>query len=72
MTLAACQKKYCWKCTIMTGYQSSGSTPPATVTTTNVCDMSEKEIREYERTHTSSSSSGNITVKQSAVCSQSR
>lgn len=52
----------------MTSYRGSSDVPPGTVTRTNLCDKTEKEIREYEQAMRTTATSGNITVSQSASC----
>jgi hypothetical protein len=62
---ASCQKKYCWKCTISS--QANGGAG-SSKTTTTVCDKTESEIRDYEKSATMTTTSGSVTVFTSTSC----
>jgi hypothetical protein len=48
-TLLSCQKQYCWKCQTTTVVSPTGDVSHSNA---NVCDKTEKEIRQYEKDHT--------------------
>lgn len=51
----SCKKKpskYCWQCKTVVTTNASTVTPPAP-TTTEVCDMTEDDAKNYEKTHSS-------------------
>lgn len=67
ITLPSCTKKYCWKCNIV-NVISGTEDNHSTVVATNVCDMSKKEIQQYEQSMTTTARSGTATVRQTASC----
>jgi hypothetical protein len=69
-TLFSCEKKTCWKCTIQTSFTGSTNVPPGSVSKIDVCDKTKSEIREYEKTTSSTTQTGGYTVRQSTSCTQ--
>jgi hypothetical protein len=67
LAISSCEKKYCWKCTVMS--QSNGGVNYSQ-TTTNVCDKTESEIKDYEKAGTMTTRSNGITVYTSTSCEQ--
>ncbi len=53
MSLIACQKKYCWKCTIYE-LNSEGSFDLTNPHNSTECDMTEAQIKAYEKSNTKS------------------
>jgi hypothetical protein len=67
-TLLSCQKQYCWKCQTTTVVSPTGDVSHSNA---NVCDKTEKEIRQYEKDHTTqkTGNSGGQTVMLNIITS---
>jgi hypothetical protein len=68
MSLAACEKKYCWNCTVTavaTG--GAGSTVKSSYT---LCDKTTDEIKEVESAGQSSFSGNGITSRATTSCTK--
>jgi hypothetical protein len=69
--VTSCQKQYCWKCQTTTVVSPSGDVSHST---TNVCDMNQKEISQYEKDHTTqktgNSGGQTVTINIITTCSK--
>jgi hypothetical protein len=67
LTLASCQSKYCWDCTIST--QMGGYAGSQVITHKTVCDKTKDEIADYEKQGTSMKTvSGGNVLKTDTNC----
>jgi|GEM_PF-4818809 len=60
ISLAGCQKKYCWKCVMYKG-DSNGVLDLTRSFPSTQCDMTEAEIKAFEKTNTKSVNVGTAT-----------
>lgn len=72
--LTSCQKKYCWKCVMYKG-NSSGVLDLTTPVRSAQCDMTEAEIKAYEKANTNSVNEGtekdvHVKIFEQTNCSQ--
>lgn len=72
LSLASCEKKRCYQCTVTVTYTPTGYGLGGATANTSMCDVTEDQMREYERmgTKTTTASSGGVTVteKITTVC----
>jgi hypothetical protein len=66
--VSSCKKKYCWKCTLATTTVTPSGYKNTSYKDSAVCDMTDKERQEYEKSNSSDLEVGPLLIKRATVC----